>query len=270
LEYVMTVPSRSLSRQLAPLVAELELRQPVLVTLQELAALAEGVGLRTPPKVVAARLRATGWLLPTGQRGVYEFAPGAHAGPYGHGDPFIDLRAALLAEHSLSVALHSALWLHGMAERAPDRHELAAPPGSAIPVAVKRRMRVVRFSAQLPAAQVDQLPVHQAATILVHAATRPGDVRGWTTLAEALPELAARSTADDLDQELIGRPSAVRPRLAYLLGGVAPAIADRLQPTTPSSVTWFGSSRTSRRYDKRFNVADGLLPFDPRTLRETA
>src|ERR1700739_485217 len=115
----MTVPSRSLSRQLAPLVAELELRQPVLVSLQELGALAEEVGLRTPAKVVAARLRATGWLLPTGQRGIYEFAPGAHAGPYGHGDPFIDLRAAVSAGHSLAVALQSALWLYGPAELWP-------------------------------------------------------------------------------------------------------------------------------------------------------
>jgi len=106
-------------------------------------------------------------------------------------------------------------------------------------------MRVVRFSARLPAAQVDRLPVHQPATILVHLAARPGDVRGWTTFAEALPELAARTTADDLDRELSGRPMAVRPRLAYLLGGVAPAVADRLQPATPSSVTWFGSARTS-------------------------
>jgi predicted transcriptional regulator of viral defense system len=127
----MTVPSRSLSRQLAPLVAELELRQPVLVSLQELAALAEEAGLRTPAKVIAARLRTTGWLLPTGQRGIYEFAPGAHAGPYGHGDPFIDLRAALSAGQPLAVALQSALWLHGLAERAPDRHELAAPPPAA-------------------------------------------------------------------------------------------------------------------------------------------
>ena len=66
------------------------------------------------------------------------------------------------------------------------------------------------------------------------------------------------------------RPGAVRPRLAYLLSGVDPAVADRLQPATPSSVTWFGSSRASRRYDKRFNVADGLLPFDPRILEEPA
>jgi predicted transcriptional regulator of viral defense system len=267
---MMTVPSRSLSRQLAPLVAELELRQPLLVSLQELAALAEEAGLRTPAKVVAARLRATGWLLATGERGIYEFAPGAHAGPYGHGDPFIDLRAALSAGHSLTVALQSALWLHGLAERPPDRHELATPPGSAVPASVRRRMRVVRFSARLPAGQIDELPVQRPATILVHLAARPGDVRGWTTFVEALPELAARSTATDLELELGSRPATVRSRLAYLISGVAPATADRLQPTAPPSVTWFGSSRASHRYDKRFNVADGLLPFDPRTLEESA
>jgi hypothetical protein len=154
---------------------------------------------------------------------------------------------------------------HALAEDEVD----AALPGSAVPVSVRHRMRVVRFSARLPTDQVDRLPVHQAATILVHAATKPGDVRGWTTFAEALPELAARSTADDLDRELNARPGAVRPRLAYLLSGVAPATADWLQPATPPSVTWFGSSRASRRYDKRFNVADGLLPFDPRSAAMT-
>jgi len=267
----MTAPARSLSRQLAPLVAELELRQPTLVTLQELAHLAEQTGLRTPAKVVAARLRATGWLLPTAQRGVYEFAPGSHAGPYGHGDPFIDLRAAMLAEHDpVAVALLSALWLHGIAERAPDRHELAVPVGATVPGSMKRRMRVIHFTARLPTADIDELPVHQPSTILVHLAARPSDVRGWTTFAEALPELAARSPADDLERELKGRPSTVRPRLAYLLSGVAPAVADRLQPATPQSVTWFGRSRTSRRFDKHFNVADGLLPFDPRALAEIA
>jgi predicted transcriptional regulator of viral defense system len=267
----MTVPARSLSRHLAPLVAELELRQPVLVTLDELALLAAETGLRTPAKVIAARLRATGWLLPTAQRGVYEFAPGSHAGPYGHGDPFIDLRAAILAEHHpVVVALQSALWLHGIAERAPDRHELAAPVGATVPGSIKRRMRVVHFSSQLPAADIDHLPVHQAGTILIHLATRPGDVRGWATFADALPELVARSPVDDLERELKGRPSTVRPRLAYLLSGVAPAVADRLQPARPQAVTWFGRSRTSRRFDKRFNVADGLLPFDPRALAEIA
>jgi predicted transcriptional regulator of viral defense system len=267
----MTVPARSLSKQLAPLVAELELRQPTLVTLHELALLAEEAGLRTPAKVVAARLRATGWLLATAQRGVYEFAPGSHSGPYGHGDPFIDLRAAMLAEHyQMVLALQSALWLYGIAERVPDRHELAVPVGAPVPDSVRRRMRVVHFSARLPATDIDQLPVHQPATILVHLVTKPGDVRGWTTFAEALPELAARSLVDDLERELDRRPGTVRPRLAYLLSGVAPAVADSVQPIRPQSVTWFGRSRTSRRFDKRFNVADGLLPFDPRSLTEIA
>lgn len=267
----MTSPARSLSRGLAHLVAELELRQPTLITLDELAHLAAESQLRTPAKVLAARLRAAGWLLPTAQRGVYEFAPGAHAGPYGHGDPFIDLRAALLVGHQPSVvALRSALWLHGLADRAPDRHEVAVPIGAAVPEPIRRSMRVTYFSGRLPAAAIEQLPVQQPATILVQLATKPGDVRGWTTFAEALSELTARSSAEDLEEELRHRPSTVRPRLAYLLSGVAPQLAERVQPTKPAKVTWFGSSRVSRRFDTRFNVADGLLPFDPRTLADTA
>jgi len=267
----MTVPARSLSRGLAHLVAELELRQPTLVTLDQLAQLAAEARLRTPAKVLAARLRSAGWLLPTAQRGVYEFAPGAHAGPYGHGDPFIDLRAWLLAGHQpATVALRSALWLHGLADRAPDRHEVAVPTGAAVAEPIRRQMRVTYFSSRLPAAPIEQLPVQQPATILVQLATRPGDVRGWATFAEALDELASRSSAEDLDKELWRRPATVRPRLAYLLSGVAPHLAERVQPARPAQVTWFGSARVSRRFDTRFNVADGLLPFDPRTLAGAA
>lgn len=261
----MTVPARTLSRGLAHLVAELELRQPTLVSVDDLARLADEAGLQTAARVLAGRLRDAGWLLPTAQRGVYEFAPGAHAGPFGHGDPFIDLRAAMLAgHHSATVALGSALWLHGFAERAPDRHEVAVPVGTAVPKSIKRRMRVVHFSACLDPATLEQLPVHQPATILAHLATKPGEVQDWATFAQALPDLAERSSVADLESELRGRPSTVRPRLAYLLSGVASNLAERLQPNTPTQVTWFGRARRSRRFDRRFNVADGLLPFDPR------
>jgi predicted transcriptional regulator of viral defense system len=256
---------------MARIVAELELRQPTLVTVEELTELAHKAGLRTPAKVLAARLRATGWLLPTSQRGVYEFAPGSHAGPYGHGDPFIDLRATLRAgQQPITVALQSALWLHGLAERVPDRHEAAIATGATVSPAIRERMRVVRFAHRLQPADLEQLPVHQPATILVHLATKPGDVRGWHSFAEALPELVSRSSVDDLDRELEERPSTVRPRLAYLLSGVAPQTADQIQPFQPRNVTWFGTSRTTRRFDKRFNIADALLPFDPRTLSEAA
>ena len=40
------------------------------------------VGVRTATRTVATRLRERGWLLPTGQRGVWEFAPAAVAGAY--------------------------------------------------------------------------------------------------------------------------------------------------------------------------------------------
>lgn len=266
----MTAPARPLSRGLARLVADLELQQPTLVTVAEIADLAREADLQTPAPVLAARLRAAGWLLPTAQRGVYEFAPGAHAGPYGHGDPFIDLRATLLTTPLPAVlALHSALWLHGLAERAPDRHELAVPVRTAVPESIRRRMRVLFFSGRLPPAEIDQLPVQQPATLLAHLATRPGEVRGWSDIAAALADLAARSPIDQLQAELRHRPSTVRPRLAYLLSGVAPQLAEALQPTRPATVTWFGRSRTSLRFDKRFNIADALLPFDPRTLAET-
>jgi predicted transcriptional regulator of viral defense system len=250
---LMTVPARTLSRGLAHVVADLELRQPTLVTMGDLARLADKAGLRTPPKVLAGRLREAGWLLPTGQRGVYEFAPGARA-------------AMLVGHHSAMVALGSALWLHGLADRAPDRHVVAVPVNTVVPNSIKRRMRVVYFSGRLNPVVLEQLPVHQPATILAHLATKPGDVQGWTTFAEALPELAEHSSVNDLEKELQGRPRTVRPRLAYLLSGVAPKIADLLQPTKPTNVTWFGRSRVSRRFDKRFNVADGVLPFDPREL----
>jgi len=250
-------------------VADLELRQPTLVSMSDLARLANDAGLRTPAKVLANRLCKAGWLLSTGQRGVYEFAPGAHAGPYGHGDPFIDLRAAMLAGHrSATIALGSAMWLHGLADRAPDRHVVAVAPNTVVPDSIRRGMRVVRFSARLEPMVLDGLPVHQPATILVHLATRPADVQDWATFAEALAELAERSSGEDLEKELHQRPNAVRTRLAYLLSGVAPRLADLLQPAKPTNVTWFGRSRVSRRFDKRFNIADDLLPFDPRELAD--
>ena len=78
---------RPLSPTLAAVVEELELDQPVVVTADDLSGIVARHGLGTPVKVIAARLRGAGWLLPTPQRGVWEFAPGAHAGAIGHGDP---------------------------------------------------------------------------------------------------------------------------------------------------------------------------------------
>src|SRR5688572_30019908 len=89
--------TRSLPPSLARIVALLELDQAFLITMEDLERLRQQAGVKTNAKLISQRLRDLGWLLPTEQRGVWEFAPGAHAGPLGHGHPFREVQAALLA-----------------------------------------------------------------------------------------------------------------------------------------------------------------------------
>ena len=81
--------TRSVPISLAPVVERLELDQPELVTLEQLTKIAAELGVRTAPALIAYRLRMRGWLLSTGLSGAWEFAPGAHAGPYSRGGPLL-------------------------------------------------------------------------------------------------------------------------------------------------------------------------------------
>lgn len=268
-----TRPTRAIPPSLSPVLAELELDAPRIVSLAELTDLINRAGVGTEPRVVAARLRRLGWLLPTETAGVWEFAPAAHAGPIGHGDPFIELRAALAARPSLDVAvsLVSALAARGLADRTPDRLEIAIRTRDSIPQGLRRAARVVTFGANLAPERLSGIPVHQPATILVHLAARPVDVRGWGAIAEALPELLEVSTQADIDTELAGRPRSVQVRLAYLVQGIAPGLADRLVPPDEGGRSapkvWFGPRAGLKRHSSRFSVADTLLPYDPASLR---
>lgn len=252
---------------------ELELDAPEIVTMADLTQLIERSGIGTEPRLVAARLRERGWLLPTGTRGVWEFAPAAHAGPIGHGDLYLPLRTALAARPTLNAAvcLASAMRAHGLAERAPDRLEVAVPTGTSVPEGLRRSARVVMFEAQLPPQALRGVPVHERATVLVHLAARPTDVRGWGAVADTLADLVASTEPTDLDRELVGRPRSVRVRLAYLLQGVAPELAGRLLPPDQGGRSapkvWFGPRSPLKRHSTRFSVADTLLPFDPAELR---
>jgi len=252
---------------------ELELDAPEVVTMADLAELVERAGIGTEPRLVAARLRERGWLLPTGTRGVWEFAPAAHAGPIGHGDLYLPLRAALAGRPTLNAAvcLASAMRAHGLAERAPDRLEVAVPRGTSVPEGLRRRARVVMFEAQLPLYLLNGVPVHVTATVLVHLAARPADVRGWGDIPDTLADLVATTEPADIDREIAGRPRSVRVRLAYLLQGIAPDLASRLLPPEEGGRSapkvWFGPRGPLKRHSNRFSVADTLLPFDPAELR---
>jgi hypothetical protein len=257
---------RTLSKTLAVIVADLELSQPVLVDLADLEQLIKRHGGRSRAREVAHRLRERGWLLATARPGVFEFAPAAHAGPFGHGDPFIDLRAELRSDIDLParLALHSALWIHGLADRAPDIHEVLLPPRVLTPTPLARSFRVLRFEARLAPEEMLGLPVSTPATVLVHLAARPTDIRNWPFFFEAIKDLTERTTASALGEELAGRPASVFARFGYLLQGVAPHLIDELGLAPASGVVWFGPRGQVRRFDPRWNIADTILPFDPR------
>lgn len=260
--------ARRIPPKLSGLVQELELERPQFVTLEALREMVRTHAIGTKPRIVAHRLRELGWLLDTGIRGVWEFAPADRAGALSSGDPFLTLRAALAREDlGIGVALGSALWLHNLADRFPDPHEVAAPRGTAVWQAVSEHYRVVRHKPVLEPVSLNGLPVHHPATILVHLAERPTDVGSWASVMDALPRLVDACPLEDIRREISGRAHATRVRLAYLLQSMAPKLIEALD-ITPSGKVWFGPRGTLRRHDARWNVADTILPIDPRDVPE--
>lgn len=260
--------TRSISPALAGVLERLELDQPELVTSEDLARLIEEAGLRTPAKVVASRLRATGWLLATARRGVWEFAPAATAGPYSRQDPVTALRAFLSKRPLARCALtfQAAAWAQGVADRAPARLEVAAADRELVRQLPHTVMASV-FAPHLEYIQRRGVPVLQPASVVVHMTSRPNVVRSWESAREWLPGLAVELDGDELARELDGRPATVSARTGYLLQGMRPDLADRIAMANPSrSKTWFGSRGPLRRHDSQWQIADTILPFDPRHL----
>ncbi len=257
--------TRTISRSLAPVVEALELDQPVVVTTEQLRGMVEDAGVDTPAHVVVQRLAERGWLLPTGVRGAWEFIPGSHAGAFSRGDPFLTLRAQLAVTPDLPVrvALGSALWTLGIADRPPSPHEVSIPSREHVPAALPRSFRVVRFEPALAASSVNGLPVDRPATVLVHLAAAPNAVQSWGEVLDLLPDLIGLVDPDELSQETAGRAHATRVRLAYLLDGVEPALLEYLA-VVPGPKVWFGPRRRLKRHDARWNIADTLLPRHPR------
>ena len=200
--------TRSVPISLAPVVERLELDQPELVTLKQLTKIAAELGVRTAPALIAYRLRMRGWLLSTGLSGAWEFAPGAHAGPYSRGGPLLPVRAAfaLMPELSAAVALTSAAWVYGLGDRTPSQIELAVKPGESVPSGLRRKARVLNFDARLDPVQRKGVPVQRFETILVHMAARPAHVKSWGAVAEWLGDTVAEAVEADVLSELVGSP----------------------------------------------------------------
>lgn len=116
---------------MAGVLERLELEKPTLVTTSDLEAILIEEGIKTPVRIVAARLREKGWLISTSQRGVWEFAPAAVAGAYSSNDPLLPFKSFLIKFPDTRCALtfHSAAWVHGFADRVPLHLEVAVSEG---------------------------------------------------------------------------------------------------------------------------------------------
>jgi len=259
--------TRNLPKSLAPVVECLELNQPEIVTLKQLTEIAAEVGIRTSSSLVAHRLRECGWLLGTGLSGVWEFAPGAHAGPHSRGGPLLQVKAAfaLMPDLPAAVALASAVWAHGLADRIPAKIELAVKPGVSVPAGLERRTQILRFNARLDPVKRKGVPVQRFESLLVHMAARPSVIKSWGGIAEWLGDVVSEAIEADILLELADRPRAVGVRLAYLLQGLWPELSEHIGENASTKV-WFGPRGKLRRHSQQLQIADTILPFAPAKL----
>ncbi|MGL5829236.1 MAG: type IV toxin-antitoxin system AbiEi family antitoxin [Angustibacter sp.] len=168
----------------------------------------------------------------------------------------------------LRAYLPAAAWAHDLADRAPFRLEVAAASAREARKLSTKALDVSVFTPVLPYVTRNAVPVLQPVSILTHMASHPGVVRSWNSALKWLPDLAGEATVGDILTELKPRPATVIARLGYLLQGLRPDLAEQL--ARPGTKTWFGPRRAIIRHDNRWQIADTLLPFDPRNLTAVA
>ncbi len=259
--------ARYSSPQMAKVLERLELDRPELVTAIDLARIASEVGVATPTAVLAARMRERGWLLPTGQRGVWEFAPAEAAGPYSSMDPLLPIKAFAAAHPGLApaLAMQAAAWALGLSDRAPATIDaaFAERPAASLPEGVRAHV----FAPALATRETRGVAALAPASIVVHMAASPAQVPSWQSAAEWLPDVAYEMSTDETLAELAGCKDSIRARTGYLLQGMRPDIAGAIMESgAPTAKVRFGPRTSSLRNDERWKVADTLLPFDPREM----
>ena len=255
--------TRSIPASLASVLEQLELERPTIVTKDLLRDLVERTGLAYDPGEVASRLQRHGWLLSLRTRGAWEFAPASRAGAIGSGDPFIELRAMLSMRPKLAVkvAYDSAVWLHKLSQRMPNKHVLAIHTGLSVPHAL-RSFRITRRWGKLDSIVIQELPVWRTETLVVLIGAQPLSFRDWPNMNEWLSQASDRLDRDLLMRELEGRPRSTWMRTGYILEkGGGDAIAETLRVEAPSGrgPFYLGRRDAKGRYDKRWEVVDSLL-----------
>ncbi|PZS11764.1 MAG: hypothetical protein DLM55_00835 [Acidimicrobiales bacterium] len=255
---------RVIPPSLAPVLTELELVRPPVVTASWLDQAAQRLGVPITGQHLAARLRKLGWLLPLRVRGVWEFAPADRAGPLAGGDGFIELRAALVARPDLRVGVgyESAAFLRGLATRQPKSEVIVADEGTSRLQALSDFRRVDVTLPESAYGELLRLRVQTPTGILAAISIRPDGFGDWPGLGEWLRDVAARVETRQMIEALAGRAPASWARASYLLhkgGAVDAACSIAEQSPTGSGPFYLGPRRAGGHYDRSTDVVDTVV-----------
>jgi predicted transcriptional regulator of viral defense system len=235
----MDTNKRPITKYLAGIVAQLELDQPDIVSLAEIASYVSVDENRVPPARVAHELKKLGWLIPTSQPGFYEFSPGANSGAFSRGGKTADVKAIATAHPEIEwcYAFQSALYYHGIVDQMPDEPQLSVRTNNVrnIPVTFRKYAKSA-FLSRLAPQIIHGNPVERLETLLVHICAKPSHVNDWFLYEEHLPLIWEACDKDKVAEELSGRSTATTKRLAYLLSGVAPDFSSKIDSTTKSPI----------------------------------
>ena len=260
--------TRTISRSMSGILEDLELDNKTYGTLEELAEIAKKHKVSTEPAVIASRLKHSGWLLPTAQRGVWEFASASMAGPYSKNDPLKDIKAFQLSNPNLKsyVCLQTAAWAMGLADRVPMHKELAFPqiPRKRIPNAITAYI----YNPTINVRNVRDVDCLAPESILVHIATKPDMIQSWESVMEWLPDVVYDCDINNILIEIADRTDSVKRRTGYLIQGMYPDASDDIFNSIPkpTSKIRFGARKQSVRNDEKWKISDTTLPFSPKEM----
>lgn len=212
--------ARSIPKYLAPIIEELELNQPELLTIDDIQEYANVVGLTVKVTRIVFELKSHGWLLATAAKGVYEFSPGANAGQYSKGGYFLDIKAVALANPEVKwfYSHQTALYFHQIVDQMPDKPQITVKCDSIkdVPYAFTKLTNNV-FNSELEPVIINGNPVEQLETLLVHICAKPKSVSSLFVYEENITDIWYGCDINKLRKELYKQSDRTKMRLRKLL-----------------------------------------------------
>jgi hypothetical protein len=267
----------------ASVVARLAQDRPAVVTRDDLAGYVMETGTGRAVESVLRELVASGWLGPSGRRGVWAFVA---LGEDEVIDPYIELRAwATQKGVVFALAGESAAWHLGLvARRSAEPISVWIPEHTVLPKAMRERFKTItlgwgpemsdRVGPRREWMIVRRLdltrwasgvPAFGPEALLVQLAARPTSFRPWGDLAVNLGELASACDRSTLLGLLEGQSTPAHQRAAYLLDiGQQVELASVVlaaRPTPSLSRLTLGD-RGEGVWSKTYRITDRLVaPF---------